>query len=204
MNANLFTFSSYQKHFNNMSQIVKTLEKLDDEVSGTNFANLRAFNHTYLIITRNVMRKLGTGFFSNDVTMQKLDINFAQYYFDALHNYVRVAKVPPLWQKLFNGVTQNKHFQFIYMAMGVDAHVNNDLALSLFAIKPNAAFKNDFDKINMIIMDSLREVVISLQEDVGLLEYGKNNFLIIYAPVLSIIIRRWRENAWHTYQPRGL
>ena len=64
------------------------------------------------------------------------------------------------------------------MALGVNAHVNNDLAQVLLAANVPEEFKADYDKVNDIIGESLREVVMSLQESSKFLRFLEKSLYI--------------------------
>ncbi len=173
------------------------MEDLDKELLETDMESLIAFNHTYLIITKAVSSKLGQNYFHNDERMQALDINFAGYYFDALKNYIDGQLTPPAWEILFDACKKDHLMQSIYMGMGVNAHVNNDLSQSLRDVINDASYKEDFDKVNTIIHYSTPEVIKYLQEKNAVVNTVKNISLPIYSFALSIIIQKWRENAWN-------
>lgn len=70
------------------------MEELDKELKGTNLQNLIAFNNTYLIITKAVNNVNKKGHFQFPKLMEKLDIRFAYYYFDALKGYIDDKNIP--------------------------------------------------------------------------------------------------------------
>lgn len=85
------------------------------------------------------------------------------------------------------------------MAMGVNAHVNNDLGQSLRDIITDSSFKEDFDKVNAIIEASISQVIRSLHESSLLLDEAEKTFISLYEPYLYILIKNWRKNAWEIY-----
>ena len=159
---------------------------LQNELDGTDLRHLQLFNLTYFIITKNVYAKIGTGYFSHDDVMLKLDITFAKYYFDALKEYAHGKKTTPAWQVGFDYCHENRSMDIIHLAHGVNAHVNNDLGLALFEVV-NTDFKGDFDKVDAIIIGSLGEVI------------SKNKLSPIYKPFMHRLIKRWRKNAWNNF-----
>lgn len=194
-----FTYASYVSSFHTVVDVMKHQEALQKELTGTDMENLRAFNKTYFIITTNVFNQLGKRYFRDEDSMQKLDIVFAQYYFDALKRYVTHQNITPSWKILFDNCKQNTSYQFIYMALGVNAHVNNDLGYSLFAVITDEQFKKDFDAVNKIIDESISEVVKELIETSSLVTLGQNYALGIYKWMLTAVIKKWRKNAWDNY-----
>lgn len=184
---------------NSISDVIQQMEALDGELAQSELSNVKAFNHTYLIITESVFQKLGTGLFQHEDVMQRVDVAFFEYYSTPLKKYKKDEKVPLSWKILFDLARDDTSFQFLYMALGVNAHVNNDLSQALLAAKTPEAFKSDYDKVNEIIYQSLREVVACLKENSKLLSVMEKNMFPAYAPLLNIIIRRWRENAWQNF-----
>lgn len=196
--SNVFQFTSYQTKCNTFAEVEKQMESLHQELLGSSLENLRAFNSTYLIITKGVIARIGTNFFNNDNAMELFDTRFAQYYFDALKNYCDSRPTARAWEILFDSCLNNNLFQFQYMALGVNAHVNNDLALTLYDIKVNDY--HDYLKINDVIAQSISSVVLSFHEKSPAIEYCKNNLRDIYRLILVIIIRKWRKEAWNNYK----
>lgn len=196
----IFQYHTYKKKFDSVEDVIHHMEELQKELAGTDMQHLRAFNQTYLIITKNVFKKIGTTYFNDDQTMINVDRNFASYYCNALYMYTSGKTPPPAWRILFEQCRTTPHFQFIFMALGVNAHVNNDLALSLYDVIKNDKFKKDFDQVNTIIHTSLREVVFSLQEDTAILNKAENMLLPVYTTFLDYVIRNWRDTAWSSYK----
>lgn len=118
--------------------------------------------------------------------MKQLDSNFAKFYFDALREYVDTNQTTPAWKIMFDFCRQKTSLPLIYLALGVNAHVNNDLGLSLFEIVKRKNYKGDFNKVNKIISDSLDEVIAAVR-------------IKVYKPFMDILIKRWRQKAWNNF-----
>ena len=161
--------------------------ELQNELRRTDLSNLQIFNKTYYIITKNVYAKIGTGFFSDDASMIMLDINFARYYFDALKMYTDKQTTTPSWEVMFDFCKKDSSLPLIYLTLGVNAHVNNDLGMSLFDVIEKDEFKKDFYKVNPVIYKSIDEI---------LSEVRLSNF---YKPFMQMLIFHWRNNAWGNY-----
>lgn len=192
-----FVYNAYRHHYESIVDVIREMEDLDKELIETDMQNLIAFNHTYLIITKAVASKLGQNYFHNDERMQELDINFAGYYFNALKNYIDGQHTPPAWRILFDACKKDHLLQSIYMGMGVNAHVNNDLSQSLRDVIEDTNYKEDFDKVNTIINYSTPAVIRYLKEKNKVVNTAKNILLPIYSCALSTTIQKWRENAWN-------
>lgn len=196
----MFSFHSYMPTVLSIFDVMECMNCLQKELAGSSLQNLQAFNWTYFIITRNVAMKMGTGYFRNDSLLEKIDTVFASYYFNALYNYVLAKTIAPSWQKMFDHCCRHDSFQFLHMALGVNAHVNNDLGLALFDTVQNPdLIVTDYWKVNQIIDDSISEVFHSLTEESVLVNKIKNRTTIVYATLLKWLIRNWRENAWNNF-----
>ncbi len=182
-----FTYSCYKETFKSIPEVIDHMEELQHELANSSLAPLEYFNQTYLIISKHVFAKMGTGHFSDNDVMNNFDINFAHYYFNALKNYVDNKKTTPAWKVTFDFCKTDTPLPLIYLALGANAHVNNDLPLSLLDSVGQADFKQDYDKVNKIITDSIPEVVTYVHEPT------------FYSPFMAFLIKRWRSKAWKNY-----
>lgn len=194
----LFKYQSYKSAFPDIASAKRHMLELHDALENTHLHNLRAFNFTYYIITKNVSDKFGSGYFSDEATMTALDLDFAQFYFDALKGFVDENPIPPAWRILFEACQDNSHYQFMYMALGVNAHVNNDLMQSLHQ-SATPYFLEGYFKVNDIVSKSLPEVVENLHEESRLLSISENVLEQAYAYFLKELIKNWRQYAWQQF-----
>lgn len=194
-----FQFRSYRKHIRTVDDVLLQMTDLDDELTGSTLHNLRPFNTTYKIITSGVKELLGTGYFQSDELMQALDVRFAHYFFSPLEAYVKGNRTPPAWKALFDTCPRNSLFQAIYMGLGVNAHVNNDLGQALFDVIPAESYLEDFLKVNRVIKDQTPLVISSLNEEGTIVNVGKNLMLPLYSFILQRTIESWRNYAWDVF-----
>ena len=183
-----------------IEQAKAAMEALDVQLKGTEMENLIAFNHTYWIITRNVYDKLDTGYFEKDPLMRKIDVNFANYYFSALRSYCLNKPCPPAWKILFDLCKDGSQYQFIYMALGVNAHVNNDLPQTLRDVMQGDEFDADYIKVNTVIKNSLSEVIHALPESRKKYKLAADYLLPSYKNILYLLIKNWRAHSWKIYR----
>ncbi len=193
-----FQFRCYKNNLRTIDDVIKQMEEVDRELVGTNLENLIAFNHTYLIITKHVVSLLHKKYFQKDLLMQQIDITFAKYYFTALYGFVTGKKIVPAWDMCFRFCQKDSSYQWVYMALGVNAHVNNDLAFTLSELR--SSNEHDYLLVNKIIDRSLLEVVTSLQEQSFSIRNLQQRCLWMYSFILKIIIRNWRKNAWKNFR----
>lgn len=126
------------------------------------------FNYLYTVITKRVLKGIEDGFFQDRVFMTHLDVVFANRYFNALRASVQdPPKTPRSWDALIERRDDTRIESIQFAVAGVNAHVNFDLALSVFETckalrtEPNSGTqRDDYEKINRIFseeMASLRQ-----------------------------------------------
>lgn len=185
--AKQFRYKSYKNKFQDIPAVMDHMLELQNELRRTDLSNLQFFNKTYFIITKSVYAKFSTGFFSSETTMRDLDINFARYYFDALKMYIDNKPTTPSWEVMFDFCKKDDSLPLIYLALGVNAHVNNDLGMSMYDVVKSEDFKSDFFKVNPVIYKSINEVIA---------EVRLSKF---YKLFMQILIFHWRNNAWKNF-----
>jgi hypothetical protein len=92
-----------------------------------------AFNDLYLTITCRVDRALTTTATEPEF-LELLDVEFAKRYFDALQRWNNDDdRTPDVWEVLFQRARDERMSQLVAAMLGVNAHINHDLALALVA-----------------------------------------------------------------------
>jgi Family of unknown function (DUF5995) len=92
-----------------------------------------AFNKLYLTITRRVDTALQVGVVWPEF-LEMLDVEFAKRYFRALDLWNRGnADTPDVWEVLFRRASDLSMSELIAAMLGVNAHINHDLALALIS-----------------------------------------------------------------------
>lgn len=171
---------------NNLSEPFQTV---DDVISGLEWfekfcldsADLRGvFATAYLHITRSLQKSILDQQFKNNPWTEKYLVRFGDLYRIALIYYdrSRPADVPKSWQISFEAADRKEGFIIQHLLMGINAHINHDLAIALYdvGIKSNQADKyDDHNRVNNILEDATE----------GL----KNEVSSKYAPILRRLDR---------------
>jgi hypothetical protein len=90
-----------------------------------------AFNELYLKITKRVDGALRTGV-NQPAFLELLDVEFAKRYFSALDLWNRDRdETPDVWEVLFKRGRDLRMSRLTAAMLGVNAHINHDLALAL-------------------------------------------------------------------------
>ncbi|MBU2665287.1 hypothetical protein KOI35_17420 [Actinoplanes bogorensis] len=104
---------------------------LDELPPGPSTNRVAAFNSLYLKITRRVDHAIRTGVNEPDF-LELLDVEFAKRYFDALNRWNDDdEETPDVWEVLFKRAGDTRMSRLTAAMLGVNAHINHDLALAL-------------------------------------------------------------------------
>ena len=99
----------------------------------------RFFLATYLRTTRAVAEELGRGGFRDPEWVERWDVVFADLYLDALTDAQAGRRPPEPWAVAF-GADRDGLPPLRHVLLGMNAHINYDLAQSLLAVISEAEF----------------------------------------------------------------
>lgn len=151
-----------------MNSIDDVISRLDDIVERCAQERMRAgyFAALYRHMTVAVKTGIDSGLFEDGARMERLDICFAQRYFDAFDAYYSGRKTTQAWTVAFEA-TDSRWLAIVQqLLLGINAHINLDLGIVAAEISPGSelpGLQKDFNEINEIIA-SLVDVVM---RDIG-------------------------------------
>ena len=132
---------------------------------------IACFNRMYLEVTSQVNAELDNGFYADRTFMTRLDVNFANLYFDAVELAGDPEAVPLAWRPLVERRAEPGIEEIQFALAGMNAHINRDLPLAIvtschalaFAAPPAAgsAERADYSRVN----DVLARVEAALRDD---------------------------------------
>ena len=106
-----------------MAAIDRTLPRRDGVAS---------FTKLYLRVTQAVAAAMAPGGFRNAIFLARLDVVFANLYFDALRAYLRARHAAPrAWRPLFDARGHRGIAPIQFALAGMNAHINRDLPIAL-------------------------------------------------------------------------
>lgn len=123
---------------------LKLLQKILDALPpspGTN--RVAAFNALYLTITEQVEEHLRGTKVTDPVFLEVLDVEFARLYFAALRSWGVGGETPDAWEVLFRRAHDGGVSRLEAAVLGVNAHINHDLALALIATWERLGYPGD-------------------------------------------------------------
>ena len=165
------------------------------------------FLSCYRMMTSNMLEAINKKEFHDSDWIYKLLHKFADYYFNALKWYDCGEEVPRVWQEVHQ-LTQTKKMRHVqYLLIGVNAHINYDLVLTLVdmlneewdQLSENEKIKHfeDHCKVNEIIgatIDKVQDEILAPADPV--LKWIDNAFGRLDELLLSKLISSWRKDVW--------
>ena len=162
------------------------------------------FNHLYLRVTLSVRAAMtGASAFGDAAFLERLDVVFANLYFDALAaDKAAPGTAPHAWRPLLSSRTTAHVHPLQFALAGMNAHINRDLPWGIVAVfeqlggapRPADARHDDFRRVN----DLLEAVETEIKQEFATGLVGKVDDLT--APVDDRVamwnVRAAREAAW--------
>ena len=94
---------------------------------------VRRFNELYLAVTREVARNTAADTFQTPEFIARLDVIFADGYFEAIEDDANRRELSKAWAPLFGARHKTGVAPLQFAVAGMNAHINFDLALALVA-----------------------------------------------------------------------
>lgn len=183
-----------------IADVEACLTALTVELEDSDLRMLNNFNKTYLVITQRVRLEFGRGSFDYPEFIERFDVRFAEYYLEPIRNYLQGQPVAPAWQIVFDRAKRRHGSPFKLMALGVNAHVNNDIALALADCKALDVHQDDYFRINHYICSAINRVLDELADDHRPQSSKHQMLKPFYKACMCRMIIRWRKRAWQNYQ----
>ncbi len=160
------------------------------------------FNRLYLIVTREVEVRLGTGAYADPAFVAHLDVVFANLYFAAIDDWNRNRNaVARSWAVLVHRRQDGGVAPLQFALAGMNAHINRDLPIAvvetcrqLGTAPEEGSHEADYDKVNRLLGDLEPAIQESFEEGV-LLELDRH-FGGVDNLAATFSIRAAREVAW--------
>ena len=191
------------RNITSFSSILSELTKLESRLPSSKLDQFLVFNKAYLLITKSLMQASEKDYFYNPKFVEDFTVCFAAHYFQAINDTVIGSnKLPTAWAILNKTAKYKSTPNFIYLLMGANAHINNDLPITMLKMidkKKADELLKDVLKVDRVLMKSGREIIHSFKEDRRSLDFLKRNFVFIYYRPVMYMILYWRIKAWGSY-----
>jgi len=119
-------------------------------------SRLGYFAALYRRVTCAVRDGIANGRFADGPLMERLDVNFANRYLDALAVYQAGGSPTRSWQLAFHGCNDGSRLILQHLLTGMNAHINLDLGIAAAQTCPGSQLpqlKPDFDQINDVLAE---------------------------------------------------
>ncbi|MBE0685954.1 MAG: hypothetical protein IH585_08130 [Anaerolineaceae bacterium] len=166
------------------------------------------FLRCYQLMTHNTLQAIERDESYDSNWVHQLLKRFADYYFFALDAYETDPQAAPMvWQLAHNATRNPKAMAIQSLLLGVNAHINYDLVLTLVdVLSPewNALDEvqrenrhSDHDRVNTIIAASIDAVQDDILEPaMPIMEFIDDVFGSLDEYLISHLIRHWRNDVW--------
>jgi hypothetical protein len=154
-------------HARSIDQVVDGLKTIVDR-SIEEGSRVGYFASLYRQVTLRVQRGIEAGEFEDGPRMSRFDAAFGNRYFAAFESFHQGARPTRSWHEAFGCCGREDAAIVQHLLLGVNAHINLDLAVAAAEISPDAAaledLHTDYLHINEILADVLHAVQQSLDE----------------------------------------
>lgn len=160
------------------------------------------FSGLYLTITENIQEKIkAKSFFDDDAYLARLDVVFANRFFDALRAWAGGGAPPRVWEMLFDCPADGERSPFQLAGAGVNAHINFDLAVAVVDTGREMGDQGltgreaDYVKINEVFAQEM-DTLLSRLRDGGEGVDEDPRRLSVLGQIMTRVVRAARGFAW--------
>ena len=157
------------------------------------------FAALYKRMTIAVKQGINSGAFIESERMAKLDVTFASRYLNAYNAYNKNETCSTSWKYAFDGCINDSLTVIQQLILGINTHINLDLAIASAATAPGDAIHKleaDFNRINDVIASLFDDVQQCLEEVWFPMKFLKRVAKTQQTDVLNFSIGAARKTAW--------
>jgi hypothetical protein len=181
-----------------IDEVVQNLDRIINH-SIANESRLGYFPALYRKVTLQVARGISQGQFEDGSRMERLDVLFANRYLEAFELYQQSGAVPVSWRIAFDSAAEWWPIVLQHLLLGINAHINLDLAVAAAATSPGPELpelRNDFNRINSILaalVDDVKAELTAVWPLLGLVDHvsGRGDDVLI-----NFSMTKARDCAW--------
>ena len=174
-----------------LDQIIAEARRTDDP--------LGYFAALYRDVTARVASTIEDGGFRDGARMERLDVVFANRYFEALEGRGTEAGPPRAWASAFAAADRWRPLVLQHLLLGMNAHINLDLGVAALEAAPSSGLSDlraDFMRINRILGDMIEAVqrrLARVSPWIGVLDRLGGG---VDEAVSNFSLARARDDAW--------
>jgi hypothetical protein len=187
------------EHANSVDEVLAALGRIVDRCIRRR-SRAGYFAKVYLRITERVKAGIASSAFADAAWVEKLDVAFANRYFDAVSAYETGSPVADAWRIAFHSASLRNPIILQHILLGINAHINYDLPLATAAVTPAAELaghETDFTTVNNFAAQEVRDLRQRLSGVSPLLGlFGELNGNNADERYVEFVIDEARAQAW--------
>jgi len=185
--------SSIRAMNNLVTLMTERWQRLDADCSP-----LSPFAITYLYMTQYALNYIQEGYFEDGDWMTDFIQQFAARYSAAIDTWLDGgSSISKPWLDAFQYSNSNRSTVVQDLFLGMNVHINYDLAIIVYQMKQDLSRKPDYDRVNDLLMDVMPHVSTELGDryDPSFKPGGSNSNSIEQGVVAEMLLS-WRDGAW--------
>jgi hypothetical protein len=151
-----------------IDEVIDRMNAIDAALPSSD--GLKWFNFLYRLVAQSVKANTPARGWNDPRWLTRLDVVFANLYFDAIGSTLSAQKTPKSWQALFEARQKTGIDRIQFALAGMNAHINHDLALALlqadseFGMTPGktSAEHDDFAHVNGLLAGVIPQALQTL------------------------------------------
>lgn len=192
-----------------VTSVVEVIDRLAEIRDGTAkvapACGIAEFSELYLTITQGIRDRIEQGdFFADNRYLARLDVSFANRYFDALRAWAGGQRTPRSWQVLFEAPDSGELMAIQLAGAGVNAHINFDLAVATVdtgreagdAELDTGARREDYAKVNDVFAERMDVLLHNVFEAQAIKGQDQEHRLSALGRLMTRVVTAARQFAW--------
>jgi Family of unknown function (DUF5995) len=176
----------------NVDQIIKWSIKAESHIG--------YFAVVYKRVTLAIREAITDGQFDDGDRVARLDVAFAQRYFNALNAYFYPNEYPDLtlaWEVAFVGDLDGRAIILQHLMSAFNAHITFDLGMACCTIAPDSldTLENDFNRVNAVLCSQIPGIIDVLQRLSPELRWIRR-LIPDELGVFDRMLKKLRQGAW--------
>lgn len=140
---------------NNIHEVISQLDVIVDDARARRDP-LGYFAAMYRAVTIRIKDDIAAGRFEDGPRMDRVDTTFANFYLRAYEQHRTGGTPSGPWRLAFDFAGRSTAGVFQHLLLGMNAHINFDLAQAVFESDENlASLRQDYDRINDVLTSLL-------------------------------------------------
>jgi hypothetical protein len=158
---------------NTIDEVISYLDEIIVTAKNNN-SRIGYFPALYRKVTLRVKKGIQEGVFENGPVMEILDVNFANRYLEAYEQNSKGRRPTKSWKVAFDQCSAWRPIVLQHLLFGMNAHISLDLGIAAaetMKAKNLEDIREDFNKINDLLISMINEVQADLSEVWPALKY---------------------------------